>query len=81
LYRYSLVGEVTQVGSNVNATEWVGKRVFSFSPHGTHHITDTSSVMLVPDDISTEDATFLPSVVCCHFSTIHIILGVTYKYM
>ena len=62
-YGYSLVGRVTSCGSNVqDGKDLVGKLVFLFSPHSSHVIADRSSLQVVPEGISAEDAIFLPSV-------------------
>lgn len=61
-YGYSLVGEVVAVGDGVDKADWLGKLVFSFSPHSSAAVIDVSSAMLVPDGIAPEDAVFLPSV-------------------
>ncbi len=61
-YGYSLVGVVVKVGEGVDAEEWLGRRVFAFSPHSSVVVAPTSALMLVPDGISDEDAAFLPSV-------------------
>ena len=59
-YGYSHVGVVTAVAEGV-PQEWLGKTVFSFSPHCSAHSVDITSLIAVPDDISAEDAAFLPS--------------------
>ena len=61
-YGYSSVGRVVAVGSALNQAEWMGKLVFSFSPHSSAVVVDASSVMEVPQGIEPEDAVFLPSV-------------------
>lgn len=61
-YGYSLVGRVVAVGADLREDDWVGKTVFSFSPHASSVVIDASSAMLVPEGISPEDAVFLPSV-------------------
>jgi len=61
-YGYSLVGVVEQVGADLQAEEWVGKRVFAFSPHTSVAVLDATSVQIIPEGISFEDAVFLPSV-------------------
>jgi 2-desacetyl-2-hydroxyethyl bacteriochlorophyllide A dehydrogenase len=61
-YGYSSVGRVVAVGSAMNQAEWMGKLVFSFSPHSSAVVVDASSVMEVPQGIEPEDAVFLPSV-------------------
>ena len=61
-YGYSLVGEVVAVGPDVeDGEQWLGKRVFTFSPHASSMVVDTSSVMVVPPEVRSEDAVFLPS--------------------
>jgi len=61
-YGYSLVGRVVEVGSALDAAKWIGKRVFAFAPHGTEAVVDVSAAIPVPEGVSAEDATFLPSV-------------------
>ena len=61
-YGYSSVGRVVAVGKSLNEADWMGKLVFSFSPHSTAVVVDASSVMIVPKGILPEDAVFLPSV-------------------
>jgi 2-desacetyl-2-hydroxyethyl bacteriochlorophyllide A dehydrogenase len=61
-YGYSLAGEVVAVGEGVDEADWLGKLVFSFSPHSSAVVIDVSSAMLVPEGIAPEDAVFLPSV-------------------
>jgi threonine dehydrogenase-like Zn-dependent dehydrogenase len=39
----------------------MGRLVFTFSPHSSHVICDRSSIHLVPDGITAEDAMFMPS--------------------
>jgi threonine dehydrogenase-like Zn-dependent dehydrogenase len=60
-YGYSLVGRVTECGSDVS-NDYLGKLVFTFSPHATHVVTDISAVQLVPEGVAPEDAIFMPSV-------------------
>ena len=60
-YGYCLVGRIIKCGSAVSK-DLVGKLVFSFSPHGSHAITDIDNVHIVPDNIAPEDAIFMPSV-------------------
>jgi threonine dehydrogenase-like Zn-dependent dehydrogenase/FMN phosphatase YigB (HAD superfamily) len=62
-YGYSLVGRVTQCGSDVaDAQELLGRLVFTFSPHSSHVICDRNALHLVPDGIDAHDAIFMPSV-------------------
>ena len=60
-YGYSLVGTVAAVGADLEESEWLGKVVFTFSPHASAVVIDASSAMVVPKGISPEDAVFLPS--------------------
>mmetsp|Transcript_29466 Transcript_29466/g.53990 ORF Transcript_29466/g.53990 Transcript_29466/m.53990 type:complete len:993 (-) Transcript_29466:359-3337(-) len=62
-YGYSLVGIVTECGSDVqDAKALLGRLVFTFSPHSTHVICERDAIHLVPHGISAEDAIFMPSV-------------------
>lgn len=60
-YGYCLVGHIIKCGDHV-PKDYIGKLVFTFSPHATHVISDLNSVQIVPDDIAPEDAIFMPSV-------------------
>jgi len=59
-YGYALVGEVLAIGKDVEK-EWLGKRVFSFQPHGTHAVATASDLIEIPDGISWEQAALLPN--------------------
>lgn len=59
-YGYACVGQVTDTGEGVDAA-WQGRRVFSFQPHGSHFMATPEQLTLVPDDVSTESAVFLPN--------------------
>jgi len=61
-YGYCLVGVVIDCGSEVSRPDYLGKTVFSFSPHATHVVTDVDTVQIVPDDIDPQDAIFMPSI-------------------
>lgn len=62
-YGYSMVGIVTRCAPDVaDADEIIGRLVFTFSPHSTDVIVDRDSAHLIPDDISSEDAVFMPAV-------------------
>jgi 2-desacetyl-2-hydroxyethyl bacteriochlorophyllide A dehydrogenase len=61
-YGYSLVGRVVECGSGLDGSEWVGRRVFCFNAHASQAVAKASSVHLVPDDCSSLDAIFMPSV-------------------
>lgn len=60
-YGYCLVGRIVKCGDEVTDT-LLGKLVFSFSPHGSHAVTDVENVQIIPDDVAPEDAIFMPSV-------------------
>ncbi len=59
-YGYASVGIVTSVGDKVDA-DWLGRRVFAFQPHASHFISTAENLIPVPDDISAENAVFLPN--------------------
>lgn len=59
-YGYASVGEVVDVGEGV-PKEWIDRRIFSFHPHESHYVADLSEVMVVPEEIPTGGAVFLPS--------------------
>jgi 2-desacetyl-2-hydroxyethyl bacteriochlorophyllide A dehydrogenase len=60
MYGYSAVGEIVAHGDDISP-EWVGKRVFSFQPHVSHFVTETNSMQIIPEDLTLEDAVFLPN--------------------
>jgi 2-desacetyl-2-hydroxyethyl bacteriochlorophyllide A dehydrogenase len=59
-YGYSSVGVVEAVGGGVDET-WVGRRVFCFHPHESAYLALAAELMPIPDDVSWEDALFLPN--------------------
>jgi 2-desacetyl-2-hydroxyethyl bacteriochlorophyllide A dehydrogenase len=59
-YGYSLVGMVTAVGAGVDPT-WEGRRVFAFHPHASHFCADPASLHPLPEDITPQQAVFLPN--------------------
>ncbi len=62
-YGYSLVGVVTRCAPDIaDAENLIGRNVFTFSPHSSRVIVDRDAVQIVPDNISPEDAIFMPSV-------------------
>lgn len=64
-YGYACVGRVTDIcdiGTNSNALHWWKDRlVFSFHPHQTHFLAMPEELIPVPDDISPEQAVFIPN--------------------
>jgi 2-desacetyl-2-hydroxyethyl bacteriochlorophyllide A dehydrogenase len=59
-YGYACVGEVIATGKSVDSS-MLGKRVFSFQPHVSHFIASADQLTLVPDDIDSRAAVFLPN--------------------
>lgn len=59
-YGYCAVGRVLEVGEDV-APEWIGKNVFSFQPHQSVFVAPFWEMRRLPDDISPDDAVFLPN--------------------
>lgn len=59
-YGYALVGQVTTLGAGV-APEWLGRRVFAFHPHESAFNARPDELLPIPDDISNEQAVFLPN--------------------
>jgi len=57
-YGYSAVGEVIDLGDDVNK-EWIGKRVFAFNPHESMFTASIKDIHQIPGDCSDEDAVFL----------------------
>ena len=57
-YGYSIVGVIDEVGADVEAS-WLNKRVFAFHSHESHFLSSISDVILIPNDIHTEDALFI----------------------
>lgn len=59
-YGYSTVGRVIQVGEGVHPA-WEGRMVFAFNPHESHFTTTPELLLPLPEDITLEDAVFLPN--------------------
>jgi len=59
-YGYSAVGRVIALGPGVDPA-WESRLVFSFQPHASHYIAATEAVMPVPQELSPEQACFLPN--------------------
>ena len=59
-YGYCAVGIVEKNGADVDKS-WLGKRVFSFQPHQSHFVADANALFEIPENISYEDAVFLPN--------------------
>ena len=59
-YGYACVGKVCELGKSVNS-EWKDKFVFAFQPHTSSFIVHPSSLIPIPDSLSSENACFLPN--------------------
>ena len=59
-YGYSLVGEVVDVGAEVDPS-LRGKHVFVFHPHQDHAVVGARDVISIPAEIEPEAALFLPN--------------------
>lgn len=59
-YGYSLVGKVVEIGGQVTP-DWIDRRVFVFHPHQRHVIASIDSCLIIPDDIPSRAALFLPN--------------------
>ena len=60
-YGYAAVGVVEAVGDTVD-TDWLGRQVFAFHPHESHFRATADELHPVPDGVSAEVATLLPTV-------------------
>lgn len=59
-YGYSAVGRVIAAGSQVDHS-WEDRLVSAFNPHESHFLAKPKDLLPLPDDISPEDALFLPN--------------------
>lgn len=59
-YGYAMVGQVGQVGAQVDA-EWLGESVFLFHPHATHAVVRPEELVPLPKGCSLFDAVMLPT--------------------
>jgi 2-desacetyl-2-hydroxyethyl bacteriochlorophyllide A dehydrogenase len=57
-YGYACVGSIEKVGKDIDVA-CMGKIVFSFQPHGSHHVCTMDSVIPLPEDINPKEAVFL----------------------
>ncbi len=60
-YGYAAVGKVVDTGRDVE-DDWIGTRVFAFNPHQTRFSVRPNDVIEVPETISAEHATLLPTI-------------------
>ncbi len=59
-YGYCSAGEVITIGSDVDPS-WQGRRVFAFHPHTSAFISEPAALLPIPDNLSYEQAVFLPN--------------------
>lgn len=59
-YGYAVVAKVIAIGAGVSE-RWQNRLVFAFHPHESHFISTPDALLALPDDISPEDAVFLPN--------------------
>lgn len=57
-YGYACVGRIEEAGKGVD-TNWIGKTVFAFQPHGSHHVCNINAVIPLPEGIDPKEAVFL----------------------
>jgi len=57
-YGYACVGQIEAAGDGVDP-DCVGKTVFSFQPHASHHVCTIDAVIPVPQGIDPKEAVFL----------------------
>ena len=60
-YGYAAVGVVEAIGSEVDSA-WLGQQVFAFHPHESHFCATADDLHPVPEGLSAELATLLPTV-------------------
>jgi 2-desacetyl-2-hydroxyethyl bacteriochlorophyllide A dehydrogenase len=60
-YGYAAVGRVEQLGPGV-PTDWLDRLVFAFNPHESHFLANPADLLALPDDLSPEQAAFVPNV-------------------
>jgi 2-desacetyl-2-hydroxyethyl bacteriochlorophyllide A dehydrogenase len=58
-YGYAAVGTVEDAHSS--SSEWIGRRVFAFNPHESCFVANTNTLIPLPDDVTLDDALFLPN--------------------
>ena len=58
-YGYQSVGRI--IDTSGGEAEMIGRRVFAFQPHHSHYWADPADLILLPADLSMEDAVFLPN--------------------
>lgn len=59
-YGYASIGRVVDLGPDVGS-EWADSTVFAFNPHESHFTASPTDLILLPEDLSPEDALFIPN--------------------
>lgn len=59
-YGYATVGRIVDAGSDADRQR-IGQLVFGFQPHTSLYCADPSELIPIPEDISIQDAVFLPN--------------------
>jgi 2-desacetyl-2-hydroxyethyl bacteriochlorophyllide A dehydrogenase len=59
-YGYCAVGRVVETGSNI-ASEWLGRRVFSFQPHVSAFVARPADLIPLPSTSRDRDAVLIPN--------------------
>ena len=59
-YGYAACGVVREVGAEIDS-EWIGRTVFSFTPHQTRFRADPDSVVVLPEGATAEAGALVPS--------------------
>lgn len=57
-YGYACVGRIEQVGATVDPA-WVGRTVFAFLPHASHHLCTVEALVVLPENMDPKAAVFL----------------------
>ena len=57
-YGYACVCRVERAGAAVDP-DWVGRTVFAFAPHASHHLSSVDGLQRLPDDVDPRAAVFL----------------------
>lgn len=60
IYGYAVVGQIEKLGAGV-PEEWLSRRVFAFQPHENFFNARPDDLLPLPDDLTDEDAVFLPN--------------------
>lgn len=58
-YGYCVAGEVIAAAAGLE--NWVGRSVFAFRPHENLFLAAPESLLIIPEDLSPEEAVFLPN--------------------